>query len=95
MLNLKSAIVLGLFPISLCIGLGVLLYNMYGHVPVEDISLTREQIRVLWTLRQIVKICFMCNALGDENIILLRICANRCIELLIDPVFIRSLRSFD
>lgn len=47
MLNLKSAIVLGLFPISLCIGLGVLLYNMYGHVPVEDISLTREQIRVL------------------------------------------------
>jgi len=90
MLNLKSTIIMGLFPISLCIGLGVLLYNMhFGYN-----SLTSEQAIALSYLNDLYDICvkYSNTNLNDEGTIR---DYTQCINILNNPEFIKALQSLD
>jgi len=52
MLNLKSTIIFGLLPISLCLGLGLIVYNMFAGD-----GLTPDQAMAIRKLSRMIEIC--------------------------------------
>jgi len=96
MLNLKSTILIGLLPISLCIGLGVLLYSMhFGSVIIDTNSLASEQEKALNTLKILFCICHLSNTVPFEDINTLTTCYTECLRILNDPVVIQHLQSLE
>ena len=92
MLNFKSTIIFGLLPISLCLGLGLIVYNMFAD------SFTPDQAMALRKLSRMIEICqeyssTYRNGFGEGRLSIENY--NWCVKTLKDPEFIRALNSLE